>query len=372
MWPATTAGHLVPLGELEHAADDLPGKRRRVEQALTRQHEVGLPDRPLEAGSLRDQLEPGAEAGAEGGEAAREAAGGAGAGEGGDVDAELFAVAVGESREAHGELLHLDGPGALLRPEHARGVEERRADVAGHLDLRRGTAPTRAPRPRRGRRRWSRSPPTATRMRSAPAASAAAISSPVPRVVAASGSLRSPRPRAQPGRARHLDHRVAALRAATPPRPASTSGPVTARGAVRAAEHLERPLAAVRERQLPALPAGAPRPLRERPRHLGRRQRAAELVRRSQTTFTGRTSPSPRQPRVGCPSVGRGRARPGPAPLGLVRRVVPRAGDREAACRSSATGCGRSRRSGSSSGPSTCRPGRSRRCRRPVRPMESL
>ena len=102
-------------------------------------------------------------------------------------------------------------------------------------------------------------PPTPTMIRRAPASRAAAISSPVPWVAAAIGSLpvgaadqrRGPRPGPSRSRPSACDSRHAASTG-------SPSGPVTVVRAVGAAERLERALAAVGHRQLDAASAGRP------------------------------------------------------------------------------------------------------------------
>ena len=95
------------------------------------------------------------------------------------------------------------------------GVDEAGPHVAGRdqLDARAAGRRPRRPGRHRGRRPSWPSRPSPTMIRSAPPSSAAAISSPVPWVVAAMGSLPSAPPdEGEARRQRHLDHRRAPCR----------------------------------------------------------------------------------------------------------------------------------------------------------------
>ena len=160
------------------------------------------------------------------GQAARRA----GALELGDVDAVVLDVDLGQALEAAAQQLDLRRRGALLRREHLGGVDERvRTSQATTSSTPRSRCGGRtAPAARRARRRWWPSRPRPTMIRRAPASTAAAISSPVPWVEAAIGSLpagaadqREPR-RPAPSRSPRCPGR-AATRAST----GSPSGPVT-------------------------------------------------------------------------------------------------------------------------------------------------
>jgi hypothetical protein len=84
---------------------------------------------------LGDEVEAGHQPRAGGGQTAGQAARRAGAREIPDVDAVLGAVALGESLEPGGQQGDLGGRGALLGGEDGGGVDERRADVAGDLEV---------------------------------------------------------------------------------------------------------------------------------------------------------------------------------------------------------------------------------------------
>jgi hypothetical protein len=132
-------------------------------------------------------------------------------------------------------------------------------------------------------------PPTPTTMRRAPASSAVAISSPVPWVVAAIGSF----PSGPPTKARP-DARAISMTAVRPTNrhdasTGSPSGPHHRGGAVAAAQHLERALATIGQRQGRRRPAGARHAATHGLGGLGRRGGAAEFVDRSQHTH-GRLS----------------------------------------------------------------------------------
>src|SRR5438445_7517130 len=121
-------------------------------------------------------------------------------------------------------------------------------------------------------------PPTATVIRRAPSSRAVAINSPVPYVVACTGSLPPGPPReSQPRSPRHLDD--GAVVAHVPlGLDGGAEGPAHPRPADAAAEGLERPLAAVGHGRLVALPAGASCAGGDRCRHLLGGRRPAELV----------------------------------------------------------------------------------------------
>ena len=117
-----------------------------------------------------------------------------------------------------------------------------------------------------------------------PSPRTAAISSPVPRVVARRASRWSGRQQLQPGGARHLDHAHRRRGCRPRPRPGRPSGPVTdrriRRAGLRRHERVQRPLPAVGQRHQLERVAGslAPPAGLDRLGRLPRRQRAAELV----------------------------------------------------------------------------------------------
>ena len=88
-----------------------------------------------EARDLGDERRPWCKSGADRREAARQTAGGAASREGSHVDTPR-GVSLGELGEPSLELVDGVRIRALLRPEHTRGVDERRRDVAGDDDVR--------------------------------------------------------------------------------------------------------------------------------------------------------------------------------------------------------------------------------------------
>ena len=143
-----------------------------------------------------DEVEAAHQLAAGGRQPAGQPAGRPGALEGEHVDAVLVEVHLGQPLEAPPQQLDLRGRGALLRREHRGGVEERHAAVARDHQLDALEPAERVQGAERGQpavggRRATRGP---TITRRAPASSAATMSSPVPAVDAATGSLASAPP----------------------------------------------------------------------------------------------------------------------------------------------------------------------------------
>ena len=88
-----------------------------------------------QADEAGDEVEAGLYARPERDQPARQASGGTPARHAGDVDARLAPVAVRHLDQAPPERLDLLRRGALLRPEHRRGIGEARRDVTGHDEV---------------------------------------------------------------------------------------------------------------------------------------------------------------------------------------------------------------------------------------------
>jgi len=116
--------HSAGLGAFEDLADNLARERRRVDEALARDDEIGLREAFVEAEPVGDEVEAGEEARADRRESARQPARRARAGEVGNV----------EPREPLAQDSHLFRRRSLLRREHVGGVEKARFDVAGHFE----------------------------------------------------------------------------------------------------------------------------------------------------------------------------------------------------------------------------------------------
>ena len=149
-----------------------------------------------------------------------------------------------------GEQLHLGVARTLLRSVDARGVEEVGGDVARDHDVDAGERPPERSRPRRARRRSSRFRRRPPRLRRAPLRSAAAMHSPVPRLVARNGSLRPSHER-EPARLRGFDDRGAVGQQAPLGVDSSPSGPVTR------AVRREPPTAASSASRVPSPPSAS-------------------------------------------------------------------------------------------------------------------
>ena len=192
----TTATHGTPAarGQLDHAADHLALEGLLVEEALAGDDEVGALDPVVEVELVghhveaRHQRRPGR------GQPAGQAAGGARRRRASRTSTPWSAqVDLGQALEPAAQQLDLGRRRALLRGEHLGGVDEAGADVAQRHAARRprsrcsGYSARSAPSPPS----VVAEPPTPTSTRRAPASTAAAISSPVPAVDAATGSLPS-------------------------------------------------------------------------------------------------------------------------------------------------------------------------------------
>ena len=255
------------LGAFEDAADDLAGERRRVDEALAGDDEIGLGEASVEAEPVGDEVEAGEEARADRREPAREPSRRAGAGKVGDD----------EPREPLAQDLHLLRRRSLLRREDVGGVEEARIDVARDVerdeermrDGFRGADPAVGRRDAADRHDDPLGPLGDGRRDELADAAARRAQRVVP--------LR-PAGEREPARLRGLDQRGAVL--LEPPGCFDRLSERTAheRPPVSTAEHVERALAAVRERQLVGRPAGALRSRGDRGRGLARGERAAELV----------------------------------------------------------------------------------------------
>ena len=214
------------------------------------------------------------------------------------VDAELLDVLVGEPLEPTGEHPTCAGVGALLRAEHLGRVDERGASRRTRRAARRRASATGALIARSAPSPPSvvADPPRPTMIRFAPASSAASISSPVPVVVAAIGSLPSAPPASVSPHARAISMTAVprCIRHSGLDRVAERAG--DGRRAVGAAERVERAFAAVGERQLVAVVAELPARLPDRCGDLGRGRRAPELVDRGDDadTWGHATPPDPR------------------------------------------------------------------------------
>ena len=121
---------LVASGEPCHAADHLAVEALRVDEALAGDHEVGRADAVRQVELVGQQVEAGEQLATEGQQPTGEAARRAGAGDAADVDAVLLLVDLGETLEPPGEQLHLRRGRTFLTGEHPRCVDERRAHVA--------------------------------------------------------------------------------------------------------------------------------------------------------------------------------------------------------------------------------------------------
>ena len=330
-WPAiATTGTPSARGERRDAADHLALEALLVEEALAGDHEVGALEALVEADLVGHQVEPAHQLAAGRRQPTAEPAGGAGALEREHVDAVLVEVHLGEPLEATTQQLDLGRRRALLRREHRGRVEERDAAVARHDQLdalqpaERVQGAQRAP----ARRRWWPTRPARRspggRRRRAPST----ISSPVPVVDAATGSLPSAPPTSSRPEAAAIS--ITAVRPSSR-HAASTgapSGPVTVVDAVGAAERVERALAAVGHRDLVAVPAQLEGGVADR---LGDRRPRTRCLGSLSGAATTRTPPcvaplvvsAHRSPALGYggPSHGRRSPRPADRP-----RVQPRPG----------------------------------------------
>ena len=267
-------GDVEVVGPREHAADDLAREARRVELALAGDHEVGALERGFEADRFGDDVETGHELARRSRRARprarpprprpsaasrrRRCACGTG----------RRASASRRVKQRHLRARSRPSAGRNTRPRRRTAVSTSHATVTSIPCSDQPSASTAASPPS-----VVALPPTATRTRLKPCARTAAISSPVPRVLARSGSLR-PATSASP-----LACAIStiAMPPGSTPHSASTgspSGPVTrvrsARSAPRREQRVERALAAVGERELDDLvEPGArarPPPSRARPR----------------------------------------------------------------------------------------------------------
>ena len=192
------------------------GGSRRPSPVTTRSARSSRPARPTRPATRSN---PGLYPGPEGGQPARQPPGRPGSGHPGHVDARLVAVARRHLGQAPAERVDLGGGGALLRPEHRGGVEERRASRRRPRPAPRRAGAPAIPPPRRrpARRRWSPSPRSRRRCGARPASRAASRSCPTPAVPARTGS--SPRGRGSRARPAARAISITAVGPSSPPRP---------------------------------------------------------------------------------------------------------------------------------------------------------
>ncbi len=266
-----------------HAADHLSGERLRVEEAFAGDDQIDPVEVFVEVELLGHQLESRHQLGAHRRQPAGQPSGGTRPGQGLHVDPGVRPVDLGQAFETPREQLHLSRSRTLLRPEDLCRLHERRGHIAAHEQLhafqplRRVQRVKGAETPVGGRR--SAHPHEhagGTRFHGEADQLARAERGGFDRVVAV-----GPAGEFEPRCLRHLDDGHSFVQ--SPPRldRLASRSPDSGR-AVRAAERIEEPLAAVGQRQRGGVVPRGAQGVGDGEGHGARRRRAPELVGRHQ------------------------------------------------------------------------------------------